>query len=615
MKHPAFAFLTLPAYQGTWNSLSLLLVALSLALAMGVVLLARHRYRLLQASERAAHSSREEYRQLFYTTPDGLAVVDAQGIIQRANPALAQIFGWPLEHLVGSSVDQLLPNAQRVQHAHLRAGFHAQARTRSMGQGQALMAQRRDGSMVPIEVALVPQGQEPRTMLCIVRDVTQRRALEENLQHQASRDSLTGLLNRRAFNTAIEQTLARAEHGEQAGAVMFLDLDDFKRVNDTLGHSVGDALLCAVASRLQSALSAEDVLARMGGDEFAVLLTDTDPTRQAAQVAQRLLGVMGPMFRVGGHELRVSVSIGMARFPQDGRSAEELLGHADLALYRAKGAGRNSWAAYTPELNQHMQERQALEADLRNALSKGEFKLHYQPRVQADSRDLSGFEALLRWQHPVRGAVPPGQFIAVAEEAGLIQAIGDWVLNEACRQAEAWRHAGLQVPTMAVNVSSHQLRQPGFAQRVTEILQQTQWPAHRLELEITESALMESTELPVLILRELAATGVRLALDDFGTGYSSLAYLKTFPLQRLKVDRAFVAQLESDANDRLLTAAIVSLAHKLGLEVTAEGVETEAQARLLIEQGCDELQGYHFGHPLPPAQCTPLMRTACSAPA
>ncbi len=566
-------------------------------------------FRRIAQSERLADGQRAHYRQFFDNAPDGVLLVDGAGRIADANPAALAMFGWEREALVGARVEVLVPMRLREQHARWRGFYAADARPREMAFGSPLVGRRRDGSEFPVEVALAPQprGGLPGT-LCIVRDVSRREALEDRLLLQATHDALTALPNRRGFEQRLAGALARTRRCDRQLAVMFIDLDEFRHINDTLGHHRGDALLREVARRLRAALRGPDTLARLGGDEFAVLIENVARREDGAAIARKLLDALAQAVHHEGRDMHVAASIGIALFPADGQAGDELLRHADLALHRAKAGGGQRWCFFESEMDQRVLERAALQQDLHAAASRGELHLHYQPRVYAADGRLSGFEALLRWRHPQRGELRPDRFIPLAERSGSIVPIGEWVLREACAQARRWSDAGLSPRMLAVNVSARQLRDPGFPRCVEAVLRETGWPAQQLELELTETALMEESDQSTARLGALADLGVRLAVDDFGTGYSSLAYLKRFKLHRLKVDKSFVKSLESDRDDRVIASTVIVLGHALGLQVTAEGVETAAQSAFLAEQGCDELQGFLFSPPLPPADCERLMR-------
>jgi diguanylate cyclase (GGDEF)-like protein len=420
-------------------------------------------------------------------------------------------------------------------------------------------------------------------------------------RHLALHDALTDLPNRVLLAERLNQALVHARRHGDAPAVLCLDLDRFKEVNDAPGHPVGDLLLREVAARLRACTRETDTVARLGGDEFAVVQVGASQPAEAEALCGRLLEVLGAPCRLDGQEVVVGASVGVALAPVDGDDPATLLRHADIALYRAKGEGRGTFRFFEEDMNRELQARRALERDLRRALDESRFELHYQPQVELGSGRTVGVEALLRWRHPERGVVPPNEFIPSAEETGLIVPIGAWVLRTACAQALAW--PGLRV---AVNLSAAQFRQPGLAETVAQALRETGLDPGRLELEITEGVLLEDTVTAVTTLHALRSLGVRIAMDDFGTGYSSLSYLRRFPFDKIKIDKSFVADLDGSrsADAAAIVRAVVSLGSSLGMTTTAEGIEAEAQAELLRAEGCDEVQGYHFGRPMPPADLT-----------
>jgi len=441
-----------------------------------------------------------------------------------------------------------------------------------------------------------------------------RRATEElaqreaHIRHLAEHDSLTGLPNRALLQDRLIQTMARAERAGSRLALLYIDLDRFKLVNDSLGHPVGDALLQEVAQRLQATVRVSDTVSRQGGDEFLVLLDEIESADDAARVAQKMLDLLAQPCWVAGHELTVTPSIGISLYPDDSTDMITLIKSADIAMYQVKEGGRNAYQFYTGDMNERASERLALEHGLRRALERGEMLLHYQPRIELASGRIVGLEALLRWRHPVLGLVPPGRFIAIAEDSGLIVPIGEGVLHEACRQSLAWQAAGLPALPIAVNLSAVQFRRAGLEDSLRDILAATGLPPHLLELELTESIVMNHAEDTVAILARLHELGVRLSIDDFGTGYSSLSYLKRFPIEKLKVDQSFIHDVTSDANDAAIVRGIVSLAHSLGIGVIAEGVETREQLDFLRGLGCEEAQGSYFSPPLPPDGIEALLR-------
>ncbi len=424
-----------------------------------------------------------------------------------------------------------------------------------------------------------------------------RKEAEQNLTFFANHDTLTGLPNRVMFGQHLAQALARAQRNTRMIAVLFVDLDRFKVINDTLGHDAGDQLLQQVAGRLRSCLREGDTIARQGGDEFVVLVEDMVDAGQAVGVAQKILENVAQPYVVSEQEFHVTASVGVSVYPEDASDVQALLKNADMAMYRAKDAGKNNFQFYSAQANRDSLDRLALETDLRRALERQELHLHYQPKINTRSGCITGVEALIRWQHPVRGAIAPSQLIALAEETGLIIAIGDWVIRTACRDARQWALDGLPVVPVAVNLSARQFGRDGLADWVGDVLREYGLEATQLELEITESAVMENVERAAAVLDRLHGMGLRVALDDFGTGYSSLGYLKRFPVDCLKIDRSFIADIPHDQDDIAITRAVIAMAHSLQLKVVAEGVETAEQVRFLQEHACDEMQGFRFARP------------------
>lgn len=439
------------------------------------------------------------------------------------------------------------------------------------------------------------------------QDVTERQLTEARIRYQASHDLLTGLPNRMMFSDRLADTLFQAAQNLSRLAVMFLDLDRFKLVNDSLGHAAGDQLLQEVARRLKACLRESDMVARWAGDEFTLLLPNLHSIEDATTIAQKILLALRPDYELEGHTLHVSSSIGIAVYPNDGETAETLLKNADAALYRAKDGGRNGYHLYTSTLNSEASEWLTLENHLHRALERQELMLYYQPQVNVVTGKIIQMEALLRWQHPELGIVSPGKFIPIAEENGLIVPIGEWVLRTACAQTCAWQAAGLPSIGMAVNLSARQLREPKLLDMVERVLQETQLDPRYLELEITETTVMKNVERTCTILQELRRMGVSTAMDDFGTGYSSLGYLKKFPFHTLKIDQSFVRDLNTDPNDKAIVAAIVAMGKVLNLQLVAEGVETQAQKHSLLSLDCEVMQGYLFSRPLPAQAATDLL--------
>ncbi len=427
------------------------------------------------------------------------------------------------------------------------------------------------------------------------------------MRHMLTHDDLTGLPNRTAFNERLNQSVVRTRHDHVPCAVLLLDLDHFQNVNDTLGHEMGDLLLVAVADRVRGSLPPAAFMARFSGDEFVILLEGASVDR-AKQVGEELLRVMAREFDIGNDRLAISASLGIVTYPTDGETASVLMRYADLALHRAKLSGRNCLMVFSRDLSEEIERRVLLEARLKHALDRNELMLHYQPKQEILSGRLTGWEALVRWQSPELGMVSPEEFIPVAEQSGLILPIGTWVLREACRQLRAWQAMELDSGTMAVNLSTRQFRQKDLAEEISAALRDTGLAPGELELELTESSIMDNLASAATVLAELEQLGIRIAVDDFGTGYSSLSYLKTFPIHCLKIDRSFIRDIPGDENDTAIVRTIIALAGNLGLTVVAEGVETEAQLAYLRVNHCDEAQGYLFSRPLPPDECVSLMR-------
>jgi len=433
----------------------------------------------------------------------------------------------------------------------------------------------------------------------IFDDITERKRAEQQVQHLAYSDTLTGLPNRALLMHQLRDALARCDREATQLAVLFLDLDRFKPINDTMGHAVGDELLKAVAQRLRNCVRRSDTVARLGGDEFVVVLAGIRAQREATRAAQEIIERIAEPFVCDRHEIFSSMSIGIATYPADGRDPGTLLKSADMAMYVSKQRGRGNYQFYSHEMNQAARERLELENSLRRALRQQEFSLWYQPQVNLADGRVTGLEALLRWHHPELGIVPPGLFIPTCEEIGLILPLGEWVLRSACRQAKAWVEAGYPPICIAVNLSVMQFRQNDLVQRVRAILEETAVDPACLELELTESMIMEDAEGTVRTLRQLKDIGLRLAIDDFGTGYSSLSYLSSFPIDRIKIAQRFMADVTGDPRNAAIVETIIAIARSLGIEVIAEGVETAQELEFLRSRGCDDLQGYYFSRPIP----------------
>jgi len=526
-------------------------------------------------------------------------------LFKYVNPCLTELFGYSAEEMLsGMGPLDLVPAEQ---HPFLLQQM-AERASGVRGQRYEIPAIRKDGSIFPCIILGAPSSFDGRpASVGTVLDISAQRNAELKIRELADFDTLTGLPNRRLLRDRVMQLLATAEREETPFALMFLDLDHFKRINDSLGHSFGDELLCSVSQRLATLVRRGDTLARLGGDEFILAMPGINAAA-AVDVARRLLDECSKPFCVAGHELTVTPSVGISICPQDGKDMETLLRNADAAMYKAKELGRNTFQFYAAEMNTATLERLMMESNLRRALINREFVLHYQPLVSLQNGLIIGVEALIRWQHPDLGMIMPDRFIRVAEETGLINPIGDWVLCEACRQAQAWVDAGLPAMLMAVNVAPVQFRQAGFVDVVAGALASSGLAASLLELEVTERTVMNDAEVNMGTLAALHRMGVGLSLDDFGTGYSSLAYLKRFPVGKLKIDRSFIRDLETDQDDRAIASTIVSMGRNLRLTVLAEGVETSQQLALLRSMDCDMAQGFLFSRALPVEKMTELLR-------
>ncbi|WP_109482638.1 EAL domain-containing protein [Paraburkholderia sp. C35] len=519
-------------------------------------------------------------------------------LIEYVNPAFKRITGYDPQEVIGQDC-RLLQRDDRDQEgiAAIRQSLSANREVSAV-----LRNYRKDGALFwnQLYIAPVPDAEGQTTHhIAVINDVTALIRYQEQLEYQANYDSLTRLPNRNLLRDRLQHALIVAQRHHKGVAVVFIDLDGFKNVNDSLGHSVGDRLLSVVADRLARCARASDTVARHGGDEFVIVMTDTVDEQSLIAWMERVRASISEPVWLDGTELYVGCSMGASLFPQDGDDAETLMKKADLAMYRAKDMGRNTFQFYQPEMNVSAGARLNLERRLRRALRDNEFLLHYQPQVDIETGQVVGMEALVRWSDPEVGLIPPSQFIPVAEESGLIGPLSEWVLREACRQNKAWQDEGLPPARVSVNLSARQFQQHDIAKLVMQVLEETGLDPQYLELELTESTIMRNAEEAVSMLNELHALGIGLAIDDFGTGYSSLSYLKRFPVDRLKIDRSFVSDIGESSDDETITSAIIALAHSLNLQVIAEGVETSTQLDFLKQRACDEMQGYFFAKPMP----------------
>jgi diguanylate cyclase (GGDEF)-like protein/PAS domain S-box-containing protein len=538
---------------------------------------------------------------------NAIVITDRDGRIEWVNDAFTRLSGYDLAESAGKTLALLRSGAQTDE-------FYRQM-WETIVAGQVwegeLIERRKDGSIYTVEQTVTPmRGSDERInhFVVVQEDITERKRAEERIRYLSSYDSLTGLPNRRLFRQQLAQVIARAEVVKEPAAVLFLDLDRFSRVNDTMGHDLGDRLLGQIVARLTSSTRAAETVARIGGDEFAAIMAERATGEAAVALAQRMLAAVTLPFVIDGQEIHMGASVGIALYPDDGTDADLLIKSADVAMYRAVREAPNGYCFYSTAMNEEMQARVNLERDLRRALARDEFELHYQPQLELLDGRVIGLEALLRWNHPTEGLIPPGRFIPLAEETGLIIPLGQLVVRQACRQVRAWLDAGLPMVPVAVNVSADQMRQPGLAEMIIGTIAEYGVDARWIELELTESAIMEDAGAAEQILRRLADAGIKLVIDDFGTGYSSLSYLKRFPVVKLKIDQSFISSLTApDGNDAAIARAIITLGHSLGMSVVSEGVETDEQLAYLHAHGCDGVQGFLFSRPVPASQVPALL--------
>ena len=542
------------------------------------------------------------------TAANAIFISTADGKIEWANAALMKLSGYERQELIGQNPRIFSSDAHPP-------GFW-QSFWEAVNSGQSwqheVINRHKNGSLFPTRQTVTPieDGHGKIThFISVQEDISQEKKNEEQLRHNATHDLLTGLPNRLLMQEHLQHAINTAHRGQALVAVLFIDLDHFKIVNDSLGHLAGDTLLTEVTARLSACLRAGDTLARLGGDEFVVLLPDISSPLHAAVVANKMIDSLRPAIMLGEHELTTGASIGISLYPLDGKDGDTLLKNADTAMYNAKESGRNGFRFYVPDMNAKVVRRMGLESDLRRALAQNEFELHYQPQAEISSGKIIGVEALLRWSHPQRGMISPAEFIPIAEETGLIVGIGDWVLTTACRQLKAWEEEGLPLLSMAVNVSVRQFQHETILFAVKKALIETGIDPAKLELEITESVMLAQADTNTQLLRRLHEMGMRLALDDFGTGFSSLGYLRRLPFHVLKIDRTFVSDIGLDADDTAIAVSIIGLAHNLGMKVIAEGVETPAQRAFLKKHKCDFEQGFLLSRPLPPQALADLLRS------
>ena len=547
------------------------------------------------------------FRVLVQNSFDIITIHDSNGMTVYESPAASRVLGYPSGALIGKTPFETIHPKDL---ARARDAFDALLKGETAVAPVVLRFRRADGSWIHLEVLGNNLLDHPgiRGIVLTSRDISERKRAEERVHYLANYDVLTGLPNRFLMQDRLTQVIAQAHRNRLRVALMHIDLDRFKVVNETLGRYVGDALLKQAAERVRKATHETDTVARVGGDEFTIVFPNVTSLQALSAAAEVILDELARPFPSDGQELFVSASVGLSLYPDDAGSVDELIKHADAAMSSAKHLGRNNFQFYTAGMNQEVQDRMLIEAGLRTAIQRNELSLVYQPKIDLATRRIFGAEALLRWKHPKLGMIPPSRFVPVAEEAGLVGQIGEWVLYTACRQIREWQDAGycLQV---AVNVSARQFQEYDVAELVMDIMRDTGALAKNLEIELTESAVMNDAESSIVSLERLAALGVQIAIDDFGTGYSSLSYLKRLPLDLLKIDQSFVRDISSDPNDAAIVRAIITLARSLGIKVIAEGVENEAQLAFLNAYGCQYAQGYLFGRPLTAPQLVKLVTT------
>jgi diguanylate cyclase (GGDEF)-like protein/PAS domain S-box-containing protein len=552
----------------------------------------------------------ESARLVLENSLDAIVNMDSAGLVIEWSGAATHMFGYTRSAALGRVLGELIvPSADRAAHYAGMQRVLATQQSAMIGKRVEINALRADGSEFPVEMSIAKICRADVIFFsAFIRDISERKAAESRIQQLAQFDALTGLPNRSVLQEHFSYALRFAKRNSGKLAVIFLDLDHFKDINDTLGHSVGDVLLIELARRLQLTMREEDTLSRLGGDEFILILPGTD-AHGAAIVAQKLLSVMAEVYHIESYELSVTGSIGIALYPNDGADLELLSQKADTAMYRAKQEGRNDYRFFTAAMQASSARNLQLMSALRHALERNQLSLHYQPQLSLHDQRVIGAEALLRWQHPELGAISPAEFIPIAEDSGLILVIGEWVLRQAVQQAKAWMDAGYGSLIMAVNLSAIQFRHPDLPDLVTQVLAESGLAPEYLELELTEGVAMYDPLAAIAVMNKLHDLGIRISIDDFGTGYSSLSYLKKFKVYKLKIDQSFVRDISTDPEDKAIVSAIISMARSLGLQTIAEGVETIEQMTYLREQGCDEVQGYFYSRPLPAAELAQYLNT------
>ncbi|OGU24646.1 MAG: diguanylate cyclase [Hydrogenophilales bacterium RIFOXYD1_FULL_62_11] len=573
---------------------------------------------VLKAAEESLFEEKERAQVTLNSIGDAVMTTDIQGRVTYLNLVAETMTGWSCKDALGrpiAEVFNILDGTTRL--AATNPMLRAMADDETVGLGTDSVLVRRDGFESAIEDSAAPihnrDGQVVGAVI-VFHDVSESRAMALEMAHLAQHDFLTSLPNRLLLTERFAHAIKMAQRNRKQVGLMFIDLDNFKHINDSLGHAVGDQLLQSVANRLVECVRTTDTVCRQGGDEFVILLAEINQPQDAAQVAASLQAALDIPHLIAGNELHISLSVGISIFPDDGTRVDTLMQNADTAMYHAKASGRNNFQFFKAEMNTRAVHRQMIECSLRRALKQNEFMLHYQPKIDLATGAMTGAEALIRWQDPDHGITYPAQFIPIAEENGLIVPIGRWVLREACRQVQAWLDSGLPAVPVAVNISAVEFRHDSFLKWLALILKETGLEPRYLQLELTESILMHDAESSASVLEALKIMGVRLAIDDFGTGYSSLSYLKRFPIDTLKIDQSFVRDIVTDADDATIVAAVIGMGKNLKQRVIAEGVETHEQLAFLQARHCDEGQGFHFSHPVSAERFSRLLETWNDAP-
>ncbi|MDH5392015.1 MAG: EAL domain-containing protein [Gammaproteobacteria bacterium] len=561
------------------------------------------------------HQNEKKIRVITENLADIIMTINSQGIIEFTNASVKKIFGYQPHEVIGKNLNLLIPEpGPQIEDNFIQNYFDTSSITVSGLTQRELKAKHKNGNIFPVNFSISETSIEnQQTFIGTIRDISERIEAQKQLHYLAHHDILTTLPNRHSFLEHVEHALGQAKQYQRLFAVLYLDLDRFKVINDTLGHDVGDRLLQEIATRLKTCIRGSDIIARISGDEFTVLLDNLSVLEDVTPIAQKIITILSLPYTYAGHELFTSASIGISTFPDDGKTASGMMRHADIAMYRAKSEGGNQYCFYSKDMKLKNNNLLQLESDLRHALERNEFELYYQPQVDIENSIYSGVEALLRWNHPKHGVIPPIDFIPLLEETGLIIPVGDWIIRTACEQAISWQKQNIPPIHIAVNLSARQFADKNLPKKISDMLQATGLEPEYLELEITENILMHQDNHTMNIIHELHTLNIQLAIDDFGTGYSSLSYLKKFPIHTLKIDRSFVRDITTDSDDAAIVQLIIDMAHSLKLNVVAEGVETREQILFLKEKKCGEMQGFFFSKPLPANEITEILRRGISA--